>query len=241
MALTGPEFYDDESLFATYVRKRERVDCLNDVLEKPIFDELAGDLADLRILDLGCGYAAFGQEALQQGCRSYLGIDGSQRMVGLAQQRLAGTSGQAIRATIETWDYPLRRFDLAASRYALHYVEDVEAVFAKVFQALVPGGRLIFSVEHPVVTCGQRDERTGGWIVDHYFETGPRVRSWLGGQGIKVHRTIEDYFSALVDAGFAVTAIRESRPRRALFAKQVTYQGCNRIPLILFFSASIPR
>jgi len=241
MALTGPEFYDDESLFATYVRKRERVDCLNDVLEKPIFDEMTGDLAGLRILDLGCGYAAFGQDALQKGCRSYLGIDGSQRMVDLARRKLAGTPGEVVRATIETWDYPLHQFDLVASRFALHYVEDLETVFALAYRTLVAGGRLFFSVEHPVVTCGERDRQTGGWIVDRYFETGPRVRSWLGGQGIKVHRTIEDYFSALVDAGFAVTALRESHPRRELFAKQVTYQGCNRIPLILFFSASVPR
>jgi SAM-dependent methyltransferase len=240
MGLTGPEFYDDESLFATYVRKRGRVDCLNDVLEKPIFDELTGNLAGLRILDLGCGYAGFGQEALRQGCRSYLGIDGAQRMVDLARHKLAGTPGKVVRATIETWDYPLHQFDLVASRFALHYVEELEPVFALVYRALVAGGRLVFSVEHPVVTCGERDKRTGGWIVDRYFETGPRVTSWLGGQGIKVHRTIEDYFGALARAGFVVNAVRESRPRRSLFAKEVTYQGCSRIPLILFFSAAVP-
>jgi hypothetical protein len=116
-------------------------------------------------------------------------------------------------------------------------VEDLEAVCVRVCRALVAGGRFVFSVEHPVVTCGERDERTGGWIVDRYFETGPRAVSWLGGEGIKVHRTIEDYFGALARSGFVITALRESRPRRTLFATEVTYQGCRRVPLILFFSA----
>jgi SAM-dependent methyltransferase len=245
MGLHGPEFYDDPEVFATYRARREtRVDSPNDVLEKPIFDELAGDLAGLRILDLGCGAAGFGREAYEKGCRSYLGIDGSEKMVRLARDVLAETPGQVVRARIETWDYPPHQFDLVASRLALHYIEDVQAVFTKVFRTLVAGGRFVFSVEHPVITSCDRAWRAGGprqqWIVDDYFETGPRVTSWMGGTVIKVHRTIEDYFCALCRAGFVVNAVRESRPRRALFADQATYERRKRIPLMLFFAGLVP-
>jgi SAM-dependent methyltransferase len=180
MGLNGPEFYDDERVLATYLAGRQtRVDSPNRVLEKPVFDDLAGDLAGLRILDLGCGTASFGREALERGCRSYLGIDGSENMIRLATKTLAGTSGEVTRATIETWHYPRQQFDLVASRLALHYVEDINALFARVFHALVPGGRFIFSVEHPVITSCDRAWQAGGprqhWIVDDYFETGPRI------------------------------------------------------------------
>jgi hypothetical protein len=57
---------------------------------------------------------------------------------------------------------------------------------------------------------------------------------------LKYHRTIEDYFGALVRAGFAVNAVRESRPRRALFSDEATYQRRKRIPLMLFFSGIVP-
>lgn len=245
MGQNGPEFYDNEMVFATYMaRRRTRVDSLNDVLEKPVFDELAGDLTGLRILDLGCGNAGFGREALRQGCRSYLGIDGSRNMIELAKEMLAGTPGVVVRATIETWAYPLQQFDLVASRLALHYVEDIEAVFASVFHTLVAGGRFVFSVEHPVITSCDRTRQTGGprqgWIVDDYFETGSRVTSWMGGEVIKYHRTIEDYFAALCQAGFVVDAVRESRPQRALFTNEVTYKGVKRIPLMLFFVGVVP-
>lgn len=245
MGQKGPEFYDNEVVFATYMAERTRADSLNEILEKPILDELVGDLIGLRILDLGCGYASFGREAYQRGCRSYLGIDGSRNMIELAKEMLAGTCGKVARATIETWDYPLRQFDLVVSRFALHYVEDVEAVFARVFHSLVAGGRFVFSVEHPVITSCDRTRQTKsirqGWIVDDYFEAGSRIISWMGGEVIKYHRTIEDYFAALCQAGFAVDAVRESRPRRALFTDEETYGGLKRIPFILLFSGVVSR
>ena len=105
MGKNGPEFYDDENVFNTYMSRREtRRDSPNDTLEKPVFDELVGDLANLRILDLGCGNAAFGREALQKGCRSYLGIDGSHKMLAAAKQKLSGTTGEVICFSIESWD-----------------------------------------------------------------------------------------------------------------------------------------
>ena len=245
MGKHGPEFYDDETVFVTYMTGREtRIDSPNETLEKPVFDELLGDPTGLRILDLGCGNAAFGLEALRQGCQSYLGIDGSHRMIEAAKKKLAGTSGRVVCESMETWQYPLRQFDLVTSRLAFHYIREIEALFAKVYQALTAGGRLIFSVEHPVITSCDRAWQTGGprqdWIVDGYFETGPRTTNWMGGKVIKYHRTIEDYFTALRAAGFVIDALRESRPQRARFQDRATYERRKRIPLMLFFSVSRP-
>jgi SAM-dependent methyltransferase len=245
MGKHGPEFYDDEAIFDTYTSRREtRIDNPNDTLEKPVFDELVGNLWNLRILDLGCGKAEFGLEALQKGCRSYLGIDGSQKMVEVAEVKLADTPGKVIRAAIESWSYPSAQFDLVTSRLALHYIENVESAFAKVYQALVDGGRFIFSVEHPVITSCDRalqySDLRQDWIVDNYFETGPRLNHWMGGEVIKYHRTIEDYFAALCTTGFVVSALRESRPQRTKFQDEATYERRKRIPLMLFFSAHKP-
>lgn len=245
MGKLGSEFYDDEVVFATYMARREkRADSPNDVLEKPILDELIGDPTNLRILDLGCGNAEFGQEAFQRGCRSYLGIDGSENMINLAQNMLHGTSGKTERATIEEWEYPKSQFDLVISRLALHYIEPFESICTKVFRTLLDGGRFIFSVEHPVITSSDQAWRTSGprqhWIVDDYFETGRRVTNWMGGDVIKYHRTVEDYFSALRRAKFVIDDVRESRPRRNLFGDEETYKRRKRIPLLLFFSAHRP-
>jgi SAM-dependent methyltransferase len=244
MPKRGPDFYDQEEVFACYSRKRAYPLNANKTLEKPVFNELAGDLNGLRILDLGCGDAGFGLEALQAGARSYTGIEASQNMFRAAQANLMETEGIVIQATIEAWDYTAQQFDLVTSRLALHYIEELSSVFKNVFQALAPSGRFIFSVEHPVITsCDQAWAGRGprqNWVVDDYFETGRRVVSWMGDEVIKYHRTVEDYFGALRNAGFNVEQVRESRPRREVIGDEETYRRRLRIPLMLFYAARRP-
>src|SRR5262245_44590926 len=104
MAYEGPAFYDNNAIFNTYMARRHHADNPNNTLEKPIILELVGELTNQRLLDLGCGDASFGQEAVTKGCQSYLGIEGSSNMVKAAQQVLAETTGKVIQADIESWD-----------------------------------------------------------------------------------------------------------------------------------------
>jgi 16S rRNA G966 N2-methylase RsmD len=85
MVYDGHAFYDDDAIFNTYMARRRRADNPNDTLEKPVILELVGDLKNRRILDLGCGDAAFGREALNKGCQTYMGIEGSRNMARAAQ------------------------------------------------------------------------------------------------------------------------------------------------------------
>jgi SAM-dependent methyltransferase len=240
MAHDGSSFYDDDGVFDTYTARRKRPDNPNDTLEKPIILELAGDLAGRRILDLGCGDAAFGVEALQQGCQSYVGIEGSQNMAAAARQNLAGTAGQVVHATLESWDYPAEAFDLVISRLVFHYIEDVYSVFRKIYRVLVSGGQLVFSVEHPVITSCDRGWQGAGprqdWVVDNYFDTGQRITSWMGGQVIKYHRTVENYYTSLQRAGFVVESLREAEPHRDRFEQEETFLRRKRIPLFLIMA-----
>jgi SAM-dependent methyltransferase len=241
VAHNGPAFYDDDAIFSTYMARRRRPDNPNDLLEKPVIIELIGELTGLRILDLGCGDAGFGLEALAQDCQSYLGVEGSHNMAQAAQQNLMSTVGTVVQAIVEAWDYPTAAFDLVISRLVLHYIENVEAVFEKIHCSLVPGGQLIFSVEHPVITSSDRGWQASGprqdWVVDDYFHGGQRITSWMGGQVVKYHRTIEDYFVGLQNAGFVVENLREATPRRERFADSDTFQRRQRIPLFLILAA----
>jgi hypothetical protein len=64
MIYEGSAFYDDDAIFNTYMVSRKRADNPNNTLEKPVILELVDELTNQRILDLGCGDAAFGREAL---------------------------------------------------------------------------------------------------------------------------------------------------------------------------------
>jgi SAM-dependent methyltransferase len=244
VGLDGPGFYDDADVFATYQRHRARDETPNDTLEKPDLLDLLGDAAGLRIVDLGCGDAQIGRELLAAGAASYLGVEPSANMLQLARQTLAGTTGQLAAATIEDWDYPANSADLVLSRLALHYVENVEETFRRTFETLAPGGRLVFSVEHPVITSCNRarpdDGQRQDWIVDEYHLSGRRVTRWMGQEVVKYHRTVEEYFGGLQRAGFVVESLREARPRRAAFLREETYQRRLRIPLLLLLAARKP-
>lgn len=240
METTGPTFYDNDIVFATYQQGRQRLDSPNDTLEKPVILELIGDIAGKSVLDLGCGDAAIGCEFLQAGAAAYLGIDGSANMVALAAQTLAGTSGRVIQHAIEDWQYPPATFDLVLARLVLHYVANLPALCAQLWQTLRPEGQLVFSVEHPVITSTDRGWTNGGarqdWLVDNYFDTGLRVTDWMGGRVEKYHRTVEEYFSSLQRVGFIVEHLRESSPQRQYFQDEQTYLRRKRIPLFLLMA-----
>ena len=242
MVHEGSTFYDVDSVFETYMARRQRKNNPNDTLEKPVILELAGELTNQRILDLGCGDATLGREALTRGCQSYLGIEGSSNMVNSAQQILAGTNGKVVHAMLESWSYPVQAFDLVISRLVLHYIKDIDSVFRQVYQTLTNNGRFVFSIEHPVITSCDRGWQGDGprqdWLVDNYFETGERITSWMGGQVMKYHRTVENYFVGLQRAGFVVASLREAEPERKRFDENDndTYQRRKRIPLFLIMA-----
>ena len=165
-------------------------------------------------------------------------------MISSAKAVLKDTAGDVELANIETWDYPINAFDLVVARLSLHYVCKLQSVVKRVFNALVYGGRFVFSVEHPVITSCARgwDANTPrqDWLVDDYFVTGKRVTSWLGGTLVKYHRTVEEYYVILKRAGFCVEELREATPVLKNFESEDNFSRRRRIPLFLIMSACKP-
>lgn len=234
----GSEFYDNESNFVNYQKRREWNENANDTIEKPIIEQLIGEVIDKNILDLGCGNASFGNDLLDRGCLSYTGIEGSRNMFDLAKINLNRENVKVIHSTIEEWNFPESYFQLVVSRLALHYINKLEKIFSKIYKSLDSEGSFVFSVEHPVMTSSYGTNHSEGqkneWIVDNYFHTGLREQKWLGGTAIKYHRTIEQYYTILRNVGFKVEDLRESMPCRENFINQETYERRMKIPLFLF-------
>lgn len=240
MGETGALFYDNQTVFNTYQERREQASSANQTLEWPIIQAWLSQRAYPNVLDLGCGDAAIAPWLLQQGTQAYLGLDGSSRMIDLAQQNRSSQI-KVQQAYIENWHYPENHFDLILSRLAFHYIEDIAPVFAQVFNSLKPQSDFIFSVEHPVITSHQMGLKQGAnrqdWVVDRYFQTGKRNVNWMGGQVLKYHRTVEDYYQSLKQAGFIIQDLRESRPDALHIKDKKLLEKRSRIPLFLLFSA----
>lgn len=240
----GPQFYDDPDIIQQYTAHRSRPDNPNDSLELPVTLELMGNVKYADILDLGCGTAGLASLLLTMNCRSYIGVEASQNMYELAQKNMSPPRSTVEFARIEDWTYPTEKFHIVVSRLAFHYLgtPTLETMLKKIFTALTPDGKLVFSVEHPVLTSSDKSAPIAGkgredWTVDDYFVTGERKTVWMGKDVTKFHRTIEDYFRLVQSAGFNITSLRESLPQRHNFLSEAEYQRRKRIPLFLFLSA----
>jgi ubiquinone/menaquinone biosynthesis C-methylase UbiE len=216
--------YDNDEFFAGYSRLGRSVEGLDGAAEWPSLQALLPDLAGRDVLDLGCGFGWFCRWARAAGAGQVLGIDVSENMLARAR---AMTEDEAItyaNADMETLDLPASAFDLVYSSLALHYIADLDGLMAQVQGALVPGGSLVFSVEHPIYTApaaARWSEGAGGrktWPVDRYLDEGPRTTDWLAKGVIKQHRTIATYLNLLIRLGFTIAHVEEWGPTAAQIA-----------------------
>lgn len=235
---TGPEFYDDPNTFNGYMQVRNGPDDANLRLEQPSVQEFVGRPEGLAVLDLGCGDGRYGLELLEAGAQSYLGVDGSSRMLEAARERLGEDSRvRLVHADLQEWNPDGIEVDVVVARMSFHYIPDLTDLLRRVRSCLRPGGRLVASVEHPVITSNydQADLAPGAgrWAVSGYFREGPRICPWLGSEVVKQHRTIASYLSALSHAGFALEGLSEGAPRRDEFEYPSNFERAEDVPFYL--------
>ncbi|WP_346190288.1 class I SAM-dependent methyltransferase [Bacillus massilinigeriensis] len=160
------------------MKRRGRKDSPNNAIESPIIYDLIGNFQNKSILDLGCGDASFGKELLKQGAQFYTGIEGSKQMVGSANLNLANENGMIHHETMESYTYPTKKYDIVTSRFAIHYVSDVDLLFQNVHKTLKDHGKFVFSVQHPLTTSSfiskQSGDKRGNWIVVDLREGTPK-------------------------------------------------------------------
>lgn len=171
--------------------------------------DLLGDLDGTRTVELGCGGAQFGLAVAERGA-DVTGVDISAAQLAYARE-LAAERGQElelIEASVTDLPVADASFDLAVSAWAFQWVEDVDACFAEAHRVLKPGGRFVFSVDHPFYKLV--DPETGE-VERSYFDDAPRRQysEELGAEMVVYRRKVSEVVNALLDAGFALEALRE--------------------------------
>ena len=209
-----PNQYDDPAFFAEYAKMSRSQLGLAGAGEwhqlKPLFPELSGKM----VLDLGSGYGWHCKYAADQGAASVLGIDQSARMIEEAKRRNAAGCIEYRVCGIHDFGFPENRYDLVVSNLVLHYVEDLEEVYALVHRTLKPGGTFLFNIEHPTFTAGvhQQFAADGTWPVTDYYYPGERKTDFLGYEVKKYHHTLTQILNGLLQTGFEIEAVEEAMP-----------------------------
>ena len=218
--MSKQNIYDDEAFFESFRTSRSNPVNFNDCVETPILLAMLPDLRDKAILDIGCGMGQHARQYADMGAKSVLGIDISEKMLAFAQAHNGGENIIYRRMAMEDLDAIDGRFDLVTSSLAFDYVEDFEGMMAKIHRRLEPGGELVFSMSHPIVTAwdGVYDRytrtETGERLyanLRNYCVEGPRKVDWVVEGYECYHRTVSTLINAIIRAGFTLEECREAR------------------------------
>ncbi|WP_291570859.1 class I SAM-dependent methyltransferase [Clostridium sp. UBA4548] len=236
--------YDDKSFFDKYSNMERSKSGLEGAGEWHELKKMLPDFQGKRVLDLGCGFGWHCRYAIENGAKSVIGIDISQKMLNEARSKTKSEKIQYICMPIENIDFPDSSFDVIISSLALHYIQSFDDVLSKISKCISNGGEIIFSVEHPIFTAqGTQDwyyDDKGNimhWPVDKYFTEGVRNANFLGEDVIKYHRTLTTYLNSLIKAGFEITRIIEPKPTEDLIYTIPGMLDELRRPMMLLVSA----
>ncbi len=231
--------YDNDAFFSGYSQLPRSVEGLDGAPEWPALRAMLPAMRGLKVVDLGCGFGWFCRWAREAGAASVLGLDVSENMLTRARATLPDPAIVYERADLDRLSLPAGSFDLVYSSLTLHYLENLKALFAAAHRALVPGGHLVFSAEHPIYTApshpGWSKDKT--WPLDRYLEEGPRSTDWLAKGVIKQHRTIGTYLNLVLEAGFTLTHLEEWGPTDAQIAAHPEWATERQRPPFLLVSA----
>jgi SAM-dependent methyltransferase len=165
--------------------------------------DLLQPCAGERILDAGCGTGANLRELLRSGSQP-VGLDFSRGMLTVARNSLGPV---ALAQTDLNDGLPVRpaSFDAVLCSLVGEHLDQPIRFFREACTALARGGRLVFSVFHPGMAAAG--------IEANFERAGVEYR--LG-----AHRhSVDDYLTAIEDAGFARIAAHEYSPDAALAAE----------------------
>jgi SAM-dependent methyltransferase len=224
---------NDYDSFAEAYTAEAEANLINGYYERPAILALAGDVAGRRILDAGCGSGPL-FAALRERGAVVTGIDSSTRMLELARQRLGASAALHLADLGSPLPFADGAFDDVIASLVLHYLEDWTAPLAELRRVLMPGGRLIASVDHPFASQMQ-----AGPGAD-YFATRKWSFEWtFGGHSAPMcfwHRPLHAMTDAFTAASFRIAVISEPSPApgaRELFPAEL--EAKPRFLCFLFF------
>ena len=208
-----------------------------------------------RVLDIACGNGQFAREMAQRGA-DVVAFDLSETFIERARQHTeaAGITNVDYRVIDATDEVQLRSlgghsFDAAVCTMALMDIPTIEPLLTTLPLLLKPGGRFVFSVQHPCFNSNgcrmvAEEEVVDGALVTRH---GVQVHSYLdlpAGPAVGIvgqpephyyfHRPLSELLGACFAAGFVMDGIEEPAfPAGAKSDGNLRWQNYSQIPPVL--------
>lgn len=168
---------------------------------------LLGDVRHAAVLEIGCGSAPCARWLAEDGVGFVSAFDISAAMLGRAG---TGHGVGLVQADATALPYRSGVFDVAFSAFgAIPFIRDIDALFLDIARVLKPGGRFVYSVNHPMRWIFVDDPASFA-VFTSYFEEG-YVEHGESGEitYAEFQHQISDHVRALTGAGFILDQISE--------------------------------
>lgn len=176
---------------------------------------LLGDVAGQDVLEFGAGAAQGSRWCARAGART-VATDISGAMLARGRALDAGSQTRApsyVQCDATRLPFGDATFDTVFSAYgALPFVADSQGLLREVARVLRPGGRLVFSVSHPIRwALPDVPGEVGLTVRQSYFDRNAYVEADAAGRATYVehHRTIGDRVREIVTTGLRLTDLIE--------------------------------
>ena len=161
------------------------------------------------LLEIGCGTGLLAERVARElSDAQVLATDRSERMVALTAER--GIASRVVDA--DELPFAEAGFDAVLAAWMLYHVPDLDRTLSEVRRVLRPGGRWVFSVNHPMRWIFRDDPGPDGLeAVFPYFDRTPYAEFDTTGTCTYVehHRTVGDRVREVVRAGLILDDIVE--------------------------------
>lgn len=225
-------------MYSTYAKEYDlaiRDNVFNAHYERPSLQAMLGELAGKTVLDLGCGSGVYAEYLLTKGAK-VTAIDSSSEMVALVKQKLA-TQLKVYQQDLASGlpEEADASYDLVICPLMLHYLQDLNPLFADVKRVLKGGGSFVFSTHHPMVDI---EASPSG----NYLATEQVTEMWdTVGKPVAVsfyRRPLSALIGALTNNGMLLAELNEGKPSEALKTLSPEhYQRLSEQPQFLFIKA----
>ncbi|WP_232524333.1 class I SAM-dependent methyltransferase [Nocardiopsis gilva] len=169
------------------------------------------DLANARVLEVGCGAARASRWLRRQGVARVVGVDVAHRQLQHALR--IGTSDGPKRVPVAQADalrlpFADASFDVVFSAFGgFPFFSDAAAPLAESARVLRPGGRLVFAVRHPLSWCFASPSRELTATVPYFDRRAPAPGD--NGTSPELHHTMGDWVRALTASGLRLLDVLE--------------------------------
>jgi len=228
-----------------YIKIRHKGFSPNKHIELPAMLKILGNIKDKKILDLGCGFGEHAKIYSRKGAK-ITGIDSSKKEIAYAKLRKIGNTNFIVGDILKKLPFRDNSFDIITSSLVLDYIKNLKKLFKECRRVLKKSGKMIFSIPNPIFyqespIAGLLKEGKKSRIFGNYFKRRKIKQKWRSGIiTYSYHKTLEDFFSAIIQSGFQLENFKEAKPiPSSKNLDNVFYEFASKNPYFIFFEIKL--